>query len=39
MDRSSPEFRAIEAGLGMVEQTVERYYSSNSNGSTTDRLS
>jgi len=28
IDYSSPEFRAIEVGTAMVEQTAIRYYSS-----------
>lgn len=29
IDYSSPEFRAIEVGTAMVEQTAKRYYSPN----------
>lgn len=29
IDYSSLEFRAIEVGMAMVEQTAKRYYSSN----------
>ena len=33
IDYSSPEFRAIEVGTAMVEQTAKRYYSSNDKSS------